>query len=1127
MHFLDKGAEMIEFIIGQAGSGKTVLMTERIKAMFSGGGNECIIVPEQYSYEFDKMLYFRVGAERFNDLYSLTFTSLARQLFQLYGDPDRNGEYADDYDRMILIYQALASVRSTPGGMKYFLRQSTCGGFAESALKLIGDLKRSGITAEELFQHSALLDSRLMDKTSDIAAVYSEYERLMHEYGYKDNLDNIKKAAETAALHNWFKGKNVFIDEFESFTGDQLEMLKVIFSEAENVVITLKTDDVNAEEFTLFETVNNTYRKLAQLCREVGCRQKITSCDRSCRFRSPDLEYLSSHIMRDLPNKPDDAPNADNISIFEARDMYSEVEYVCASIKRMLCADKSLKYSDIAVISNNIETYADILKSASARYDIPYFLSIERSVSHTPIMVFVTTLLDILTARKIRSESVFRLMKCGILDLELTDVSALENYCTKWGIDGDNWCGTFRSADDELDMLEGLRSRIISPVMRLRSEVGHKHSAAEYCALIYDCLVECDAEKNTARLMGRLIKQQRDYDAAELKRIWACLIDILDSITNTLGDSIVTFSELSRIIRSMIGRITYSVPPQTVDSVTVASARTARLSAPRAVFVIGTTDGDFPAQVKKHDLFSEPEKQQLALGGLEISRPLSDLIASERLIVYKSLSAASEKLIITYPLADLSGAAKYPAQIIAQITDIFGSGRVSFITDSQLTTDYYAVTMHSAFYHYMQDRKLGDSAVSSIYSILLDDPEYKRRITDVLTRFGYKQPFTVDTETMERLKSFEPLYLSPTDVDKYNSCHFSYFCEKCLALKKYEEIALDARNEGSLIHSCFYNILSRHSKDEFVNLSESELKAEINRYSEKFLADTLTDELKDDARFAMSFRKITERLGKIFENTQRALSVSQFSPERFEMKLKGDSSVEMPFGNGHKLRFAGIIDRIDTWTDGSEKYLRIIDYKSSEKNITPEKLGGGINLQMLLYLFSVTDNNGLYNGYIPSGVLYSPVKVSSVTPSAMKKKSPDGSSFDTKLCPNGLVLSDRAVLNAMENGIGGKYIPAKLGKDDIIDEKSSVITSEGMAELKAFTEEMLTDMAESLLSGKIEAVPLVQSTNEKPCTYCDYGDICGNSNAAVSRRPDRELTKKAEAILSKKTEETEENHELD
>ena len=104
---------MVEFITGASGTGKTTEMFERISKY--SAGNCIALVPEQYSTEFDKKLYFHIGAEKFNNMLSLSFSSLARQLFQLYGEPDRKGEYADDMARLIITYQAIKEARTKRG----------------------------------------------------------------------------------------------------------------------------------------------------------------------------------------------------------------------------------------------------------------------------------------------------------------------------------------------------------------------------------------------------------------------------------------------------------------------------------------------------------------------------------------------------------------------------------------------------------------------------------------------------------------------------------------------------------------------------------------------------------------------------------------------------------------------------------------------------------------------------------------------------------------------------------------------------------------------------------------------------------------------------------------------------
>ena len=449
---------MVEFITGASGTGKTMELLERIKEC--SGKERIVLVPEQYSTEFDKKLYYHIGAKDFNSLLSLSFSSLARQLFQIYGEPDRKGEYADDMARLILTYQAINEAKNNPEQLLFFRRGGSQPGFAEEILKLIGDMKKSGISPQKLMLKADLFEKRLHDKVKDTANIFYEYEFLMEQYGFKDHLENIREAAKAANLNGFFKGTSVFLDEFESFTGDQLDMLKIIFSAAENIVIALRTDDVNAGEFTLFETVNNTYRCLSAICRELNIPVKVTRLEKSRRFVSPELEYLSERAMRNLPNDTDNAPESKNIRIFEARDMYSEAEYVCAELVRLIHSDETLKFRDIAVISNKIEDYADVLKAAFARYDIPYFLSIEQPVAHTSVMVFFLSLLDLLTAKKLKSEQIFRLLKCGLLEAELTDVSLLENYCYKWGIDGNMWTEPFTANDDNLEQLEAMRESI-------------------------------------------------------------------------------------------------------------------------------------------------------------------------------------------------------------------------------------------------------------------------------------------------------------------------------------------------------------------------------------------------------------------------------------------------------------------------------------------------------------------------------------------------------------------------------------------------------------------------------------------------------------------------------------------
>ena len=108
----------------------------------------------------------------------------------------------------------------------------------------------------------------------------------------------------------------------------------------------------------------------------------------------------------------------------------------------------------------------------------------------------------------------------------------------------------------------------------------------------------------------------------------------------------------------------------------------------------------------------------------------------------------------------------------------------------------------------------------------------------------------------------------------------------------------------------------------------------------------------------------------------------------------------------------------------------------------------------------------------------------------------------------------RGDANAMEHDLKGRFIPAKKTANNVFDSHSSVIPAANMGRLRENVYSSLTEAAESMLSGKIEAVPL-KNAKKVPYKYCDYADICGNRDGAVNRLPDAEKLAEAEDILGK------------
>ena len=98
---------MIHILIGGAGCGKSTKLIQQIKQAAQQQETVITLVPEQFSYEFDRKLYRDLGPETFNLLQTHSFKSLARWIFQRFGSQSGDQTNADELTRYALLYQTI------------------------------------------------------------------------------------------------------------------------------------------------------------------------------------------------------------------------------------------------------------------------------------------------------------------------------------------------------------------------------------------------------------------------------------------------------------------------------------------------------------------------------------------------------------------------------------------------------------------------------------------------------------------------------------------------------------------------------------------------------------------------------------------------------------------------------------------------------------------------------------------------------------------------------------------------------------------------------------------------------------------------------------------------------------
>ena len=1081
-------------------------MIKKISQAIDMGKNICIIVPDQYSFEFDKKLYRSIGAKRYNEVTVLSFSRLSQDIFIKYGG--KTGEYANDLTKVSLMYIAIKYIQDNEK-FNFYQKQAGSAHFINSALQIVKELKWSNITPEDLMLKTSFLKDNIYDKVNDISILYSTYYKVLEQNGYKDSLNDITEAAKLASLNGYFKNTTVFVDEFQSFSGDEIEMIETIISTADELNVSLTMDEIPKLKSSLFAISNDTYFDLVQISNKYNFKVQNEIQEKAYRFSSSDIEFLSKNIFRPIRGTSD---YYENIKICEASDMYLEIDFVCTEIRRLI-KDNNYKFNEIAIISRQLSDYSNILESAFVRYEIPYFLDANKPVMHKSITLLVMSIFEITTQEFPSTESVLKYAKTGLVGISFSKLLALENYCYKWNIDAELWTEDFIKIDKNTDdYINDIRKKIINPLSRFKDATKNA-TGKVICKELYKLFEAINLDKNISGIAASVNDDEVEAleVARELKQLWNVLIQILEAMYNSLGDTIIPLKDFGQLLRIMLSESTFANPPQTLDCITVSSAERARLASPKVVFVIGVNEGFYPFAVKSQGLFTDKDKTILEEVGLKLSINTKHKLNEERFITYSTLSSPSEKLFITYPLSDSTGKSRFPSFIIEQITKMFKGPKIIRISD--LPTTYFCTTEKAAYYNYVQSYNRNNEYSASLRSYLQNNEHYAGKIA-YLDKINENSTYEIKDKKITKQLFGEKLVVSASRFEEFNKCHFLYFCKKGLNLYPPQKIEFNAMEQGDVIHKCMYYILSAYDKDEFVTQTESDLRLKIKKIIDEYYESKLGGDFGKTSRFKALYNKLVDIIIEVLVHLQNEFSQSDFIPTDFELEISDNDDVKpmkLVSKTGMEISFIGTIDRVDTYNKDNKLYVRVVDYKSGDKTFKLEDVYYGINMQMLLYLFTLTQGESKYTNYVPAGVLYMPSK--ELEPELDRQSSEEDLKIikDKNFKMNGILLDDESVIKAMEKEVNGIYVPVKKSKDGFT-KTSSLITSKQIDNLRKYANDLLIEMGDKLNNGDIDAFPL-SNGKTSPCDYCDYWSICGNESKKI-RIYDIDVKDKIQSVLN-------------
>lgn len=1081
---------MVEFLTGPSGFGKTTHIYTKIRDGLKDGKRVMLIVPDQEAVSAEAMCADMTEGIPSTELYVCSFSRLCNDVFRKYGGIVYN--YADKTTGRLLVFLALRTV--VP-----YLKEYNNISFSDSSVisgiySTVSEFKKCGITPEKLYKVAEELPQekkKLKNKLSDIALIYDAYDSNLGS-SVCDPADDMSKLCALLDEYNYFSEfDSVYIDSFHYFSQLQYKVIRHIFQNAPHTCISLcipseSKDDVT---FTLSDAYD-AFSDLLELAKKSGCEISFEKLDKAVRYGNKETEYLE-YALRTETKVPSDT--AKHIKTVICRSPFDEAEYVASVINKRIKEGK--RFKNFALVVNSIDNWHGIIDAVFEKFNIPYFMSSRTDIMQKPFVKLIFAAFNIHMSDFYR-EDVISYIKTGLAGLSYEDSDLFETYVKKWGISGkrfysDPWemnpsgygARFTQESSDQLERINRIKDYVITPLYDFSVSLSQEGLTCErILEKLYELLVKIDVK---ARLSALISASDDDAEISEIYQIWNLFFKAAGDIAEICKETEVTAEEYRALLAMVLSEVDIGKIPTSQDQVIIGETGKIRINNADDIFILGVNEGDFPSDVPNNTVFSFADIRTLVKCGI----PFADqetLLLRETFDFYKTVTMCKENAHITSSLKDSSSTAKKPSVLFYRVSALFPDGTKTFggITADDICTYDLGVD----FVGRIADR----TEISTVKRILSQNPE-TARVTE-----KYTFPQRLSEKTVKDLYSGD-LHLSQSRIDSFKKCKFGYYCNYVLGLKNDKRIDIESNDLGTYVHYVLQRLLEEYIKGNVsADISYRSLCEVINDFTSEFSAQYLHISLDDIGygRIRSLFERMKKNTVKAAENILSELASSDFKPAKLELNIseKGElAPMRIQLSDGSDAVLGGIADRVDTYTDNGNTYIKLIDYKSGKNSFSLDNIENCDGIQLFVYMISIcAKGDSLFGENIkPAAAFYI-----SVTPEIKDSDTPIDQTEAEDMAKNsivrrGAVLNDAEIMSSVF-GKDGKFMPKYAS-----DKKISYIADDEFLQTFEKLKLAVGELAEKMKNGYTEALP-EKTASYAPCDFCDYKMVCRYENGTVN-----------------------------
>ncbi|MCP4259451.1 MAG: hypothetical protein GY774_18380 [Planctomycetes bacterium] len=1114
----------VQFILGRSGTGKTSYCINAIANALLGPGEQQLIllVPEQATYQAERAI---LGDERIAGYNRLNVLSFDRLQFLLSGNNTARPAISR-IGRQMIVHRLL---RDNKSKLKIFDSTASLPGLAQQMTRTISELLQYAKIPDDINQLVSELakDERnnlAILKFTDIGLILEEYLKFI-ETDYLDPDAQLIRACKAVSSSTLASGAKLWIDGFAGFTGAELEVLTELLKVVADAQIAFCLDPSGidlanpAEEEIdptgLFYPTQRTYTEL--IGRIKKCKLKLTRpiiLEQAVRFSDSDqLAHIERNVFEFEPSRLD---SADNIRIISAPNERAEVGFVAREILELV-KEKDYRYRDIAVIASDIDSYQHYVRAYFNDYGIPFFIDKRKPLNQHPVVQLISSGLQVVTGGFSHSD-IFACLKTDLVPVERYDIDLLENYCLAFGITGGDWQGDKQwgfagkdNGDFDEKRINQIRLRAIEPFLKLRDDIypvgnpAKMHTTEEFTRYIFSFLDELKVKEAIGNWIEQTNKKEDSATADEHQQFYNKLVDIFDELVEVFSGQTMTAEDFFAIINSAFSQLTLAFIPPTLDQVLVGSIERSRHPDLKAVFLIGTTQRQFPVPLASDSILTDDDRGSAESADFQLAPALSQTLAERQYLAYIAFTRPSEFLCITYPSVEDKGGAVPRSQFIGNLELLFENLQEESVAGQE--TDIEKVHSETELADLLCSR-LGRDIVGletndnvspgELLEEICTDKQFAELGSNVLSAINYDNCARLDNDVVGELFGRQ-IQSSATRLSTFAACPYQYFARYTLQLEERKEFKFEPLDLGAFYHNVLDVLLKRLNelKKDFATIENEELLKILKEQTEKVI---------EGNSFISNFRNRSPHNAYIISSAADVLSdfvlavgqmvrAGDFRPSLSEVSFGKAKDVletlgkfEIPLPNGRIVSLNGKIDRFDIADVDGENTALIFDYKRKEHGakFSWSEFCYGLELQLPLYMLAVRKAAGLKIKNV-AGAFYMPVEISpeKTTLDEIPKKT-------EKFAYKAHGIFNGELFHQLDNSDSNRFYNFFVTKKGDQYGKKNISGALGPADFEKvlkYAEKKIIESMGLILSGCIDVRPY-RLSGKSPCSYCRYNSVC-------------------------------------